>query len=58
MGYVAPSGALDVSNSNTPEVADPTNPVGVSAFRGERFVTVRSAGAGEALRGVSFTPRG
>jgi hypothetical protein len=33
MGYVAPSGGLDVSNSNTPEVADPTNPVGISAFR-------------------------
>jgi hypothetical protein len=33
MGYVAPSGALDISNSNTPEVADPTNPVGISAFR-------------------------
>jgi hypothetical protein len=29
MGYVAPVNALDVSNSNTPLVVDPTNPVGV-----------------------------
>jgi hypothetical protein len=28
MGYVAPVNALDVSNSNTPGVVDPTNPVG------------------------------
>jgi hypothetical protein len=27
MGYLAPIGALDVSNSNTPDVVDPTNPV-------------------------------
>lgn len=27
MGYVAPVGALDVSNSNTPLVIDPSNPV-------------------------------
>jgi hypothetical protein len=27
MGYKAPVGALDVSNSNTPGVIDPTNPV-------------------------------
>jgi hypothetical protein len=27
MGYLAPVDALDVSNSNTPAVADPTNPV-------------------------------
>jgi hypothetical protein len=27
MGYVAPPGQLDVSNSNTPGVVDPTNPV-------------------------------
>ncbi len=28
MGYVAPVNALDVSNSNTPDAVDPTNPVG------------------------------
>ncbi|HEY1986267.1 MAG TPA: hypothetical protein VGG85_12700 [Terracidiphilus sp.] len=28
MGYVAPVNAIDVSNSNTPGAADPTNPVG------------------------------
>jgi hypothetical protein len=33
MGYVAPVNALDVSNSNTPLVVDPTNPVGVNAYR-------------------------
>ena len=27
MGYLAPIDALDVSNSNTPAVVDPTNPV-------------------------------
>ena len=27
MGYLAPVGAVDVSNSNTPDVIDPTNPV-------------------------------
>lgn len=33
MGYVAPAGALDVSNSNTPGVIDPSNPVGTSVYR-------------------------
>ena len=33
MGYLAPINAIDVSNSNTPGVVDPTNPVGESAFR-------------------------
>jgi hypothetical protein len=33
MGYVAPIDAIDVSNSNTPGVVDPTNPVGENAFR-------------------------
>jgi hypothetical protein len=33
MGYVAPIDALDVSNSNTPGVIDPSNPVGVSYYR-------------------------
>lgn len=33
MGYVAPINALDVSNSNTPGVVDPTNPVGISIYR-------------------------
>jgi hypothetical protein len=30
MGYVAPINTVDVSNSNTPGVIDPTNPVGVN----------------------------
>jgi hypothetical protein len=33
MGYLAPINALDVSNSNTPAVVDPTNPVPGSYFR-------------------------
>ena len=33
MGYVAPPDALDVSNSNTPGVIDPTNPVPSSYYR-------------------------
>ena len=33
MGYVAPVNAPDVSNANTPAVADPTNPVGVAYYR-------------------------
>ncbi|MBV9406396.1 MAG: hypothetical protein JO211_13710, partial [Acidobacteriaceae bacterium] len=33
MAYQAPFNALDVSNSNTPSVVDPTNPVGLSYYR-------------------------
>jgi hypothetical protein len=33
MGYLAPINALDVSNSNTPAVFDPTNPVPGSNYR-------------------------
>jgi len=33
MGYLAPINALDVSNSNTPAVVDPTNPVPGSDYR-------------------------
>lgn len=33
MGYLAPINALDVSNSNTPGVVDPTNPVPGSYYR-------------------------
>jgi len=33
MGYLAPINALDVSNSNTPVVIDPTNPVPGAIFR-------------------------
>jgi hypothetical protein len=33
MGYVAPIDTIDASNSNTPGVIDPTNPVGVNFFR-------------------------
>lgn len=34
MAYVAPPNTVDVSNANTPEVYDPTNPSGGSFFRG------------------------
>jgi len=34
MGYVAAENTLDVSNSNTPGVYDPTNPVGGTYYRG------------------------
>jgi hypothetical protein len=33
MGYVAPVNGVDVSNSNTPDVIDPTNPVPGANFR-------------------------
>jgi uncharacterized protein (TIGR03437 family) len=33
MGYVAPPNTIDVSNSNTPLVYDPTNPAGGSYYR-------------------------
>jgi uncharacterized protein (TIGR03437 family) len=33
MSYMAPPNTIDVSNSNTPGVYDPTNPVGSSYFR-------------------------
>ena len=33
MGYHAPVGAVDVSNSNTPGVIDPTNPVTAADYR-------------------------
>jgi hypothetical protein len=33
MGYVAPINTIDASNSNTPGVIDPTNPVGINFFR-------------------------
>jgi hypothetical protein len=33
MGYVAPVNTIDASNSNTPGVIDPTNPVGINFFR-------------------------
>jgi len=33
MGYVSPINNLDVSNSNTPGVVDPTNPVGTNYLR-------------------------
>jgi hypothetical protein len=33
MGYVAPIDTLDVSNSNTPGVIDPTDPVGANYYR-------------------------
>ena len=33
MGYLAPIGTIDVSNSNTPDVIDPTNPVPGAYYR-------------------------
>jgi hypothetical protein len=33
MGYLAPVGAIDVSNSNTPDVVDPSNPVSGQYYR-------------------------
>ena len=33
MGYLAPANAIDVSNSNTPQAVDPTNPVPASNYR-------------------------
>jgi hypothetical protein len=42
MGYVAPVDTIDVSNSNTPGVVDPTNPVGENFYRA--VVTVNHAG--------------
>jgi hypothetical protein len=33
MDYVAPVDTIEVSNSNTPGVVDPTNPVGINTYR-------------------------
>jgi hypothetical protein len=33
MGYVAPVGAADISNANTPAIVDPTNPVTLETYR-------------------------
>ncbi len=40
MGYVSPVDYLDVSNSNTPAVFDPTNPVGTRYYRAVARVDV------------------
>jgi len=40
MGYLAPINTLDASNSNTPGVVDPTNPVSDSFFRAVAQVDV------------------
>src|SRR5579859_6655918 len=45
MGYVAAPNTVDVSNSNTPAVYDPTNPAGGSYFR-----AVAQVGANGALQ--------
>ena len=50
MGYVAPVNALDVSNSNTPAVIDPTNPVGQTSY-------YRAVARIDRLRQVSASPR-
>ena len=39
MGYLSPIDALDVSNSNTPGVVDPTNPVTRQIFASSRKLT-------------------
>lgn len=41
MGYVAPVNAIDASNSNTPAVVDPTNPVGENFYRAVGTVDAR-----------------
>jgi hypothetical protein len=41
MGYISPIDAIDVSNSNTPGVIDPTNPVGENVFRAVAQVDVK-----------------
>jgi hypothetical protein len=58
MGYDAPVGAVDVSNSNTPGVVDPTNPVGLANYRvvatvdrhGKFHFTLRGLYAGQRRR--------
>jgi uncharacterized protein (TIGR03437 family) len=45
MGYMAPVNTLDVADSNTPGVYDPTNPAGGSYYRG-----VLQVGANGAMR--------
>jgi len=39
MGYLSPTSTIDVSNSNTPDVVDPTNPVPGTNFRVARTPT-------------------
>jgi uncharacterized protein (TIGR03437 family) len=43
MGYLAPPNTIDVSNSNTPGVYDPTNPSGGSYYRGVAQVGANGA---------------
>jgi uncharacterized protein (TIGR03437 family) len=43
MGYLAAPSTVDVSNSNTPGVYDPTNPSGSSYFRGVAQVSATGA---------------
>jgi hypothetical protein len=38
MGYLAPIGAVDLSNANTPLAPDPTNPVGENVYRAVAMV--------------------
>jgi hypothetical protein len=45
MGYIPPPNTVDVSNSNTPGVYDPTNPAGGSYFR-----AVAQVGSNEAIQ--------
>jgi hypothetical protein len=43
MGYVSSVNNVDVSNSNTPGVIDPTNPVGISLYRAVADVDAQGA---------------
>jgi uncharacterized protein (TIGR03437 family) len=52
MGYVAPPNTLDVSNSNTPMVYDPTNPAGGSYFRA--IVQVGANGAVQVTKSNAY----
>ena len=45
MGYAAPAGALDVSNSNTPGLVDPTNPDTAASYAREIANVNLSTGA-------------
>jgi hypothetical protein len=66
MGYAAPVDALDVSNSNTPGVIDPTNPVPGAYYRavaemdqfGHLHYTLTNAYSGNNGRAAALNNRG
>ena len=43
MGYVSSIDNIDVSNSNTPLIVDPTNPVGTNDYRAVAMVDVNGS---------------